>query len=214
MAEEEEKELPNLEEIAKRLTSVEEDFKISEIEPRITEAYLKIAKYKDDKGRVRYKHDFSNEPAKIKEISDMIFDALVEHIHLLEYNMEPDIYTGLKDIKNANGLRYVDVPVHHAIGISRESLRKSLENIKKDLSLKNILGLITKQVQDRYIPLKINEIEAPLDDSHLEHIKKYIATKADEHKLPAYKDRIKDIYDLEGIKPVFREIAGQIYRKK
>ncbi len=215
MAKKEEKgALPNLEEIAKRLSSVEEDFKIPEIEPRVSEAYLKIAKYTDDKGRVRYKHDFSSEPGKVKELSDAIFDALSEHIHLLEFAMEPGMYGGLKGIKNPSGVGYADVHVQHSLGIDREGLRKTLDKMKKNLTLSSILSIISKQVQDRYIPLKFSEIEAPLEEQHLDHIKKYISTKADEHKLPVYKDRIKDAYSLEQIKPVFRELAGNIYRKK
>src|SRR3989338_7159872 len=190
MAEKKE-ELPNLEEIAQRLTSVEEDFKLAEIQPRIADAYLSIAKHKDEKGRVRYKHDFSKEPEKVKELSDAIFDAIAEHIHLLEYNIESAQYGELRNIKNPSGVSYTDMHAQIALGLSRELLRKNLDKIKDNLTLQAIMELVNKQISENYIQQKQQEILAPIDETHTEHIKEYITKKAAEHKLPVYGEKIK-----------------------
>ena len=210
----EKKELPDLEEIAKKLTTIEEDFKIPEIEPRVTDAYINIAKYTDSKGRVRYKHNFSEEPEKVKELSDTIFDALVEHIHLLEYDMEPGKLKELREFKNPSGISYTDFHAHLALGLSRDDLRKRLEDMKNDLTLSNILEVIMKQVKESYIPIKTREILSPLEEKHTEDIKDYITKKADKHELPEYKDKIKDKRTLQEVLPIYGNLAQDIYGKK
>lgn len=207
-------ELPNLEEIAQRLTSVEEDFKLAEIQPRIADAYLSMARHKDEKGRVRYKHDFSKEPEKVKELSDAIFDAIAEHIHLLEYNIQPDQYGELRNIRNPSGVSYTDMHAQLALGLSRELLRKNLDKIKDNLTLQAIMELINKQISENYIQQKQQQILAPIDETHTEHIKKYITEKAAKHNLPVYGERIKDKKILAEVLPEYIGIANQIYRKK
>lgn len=212
MAEKKE-ELPDLEEIAKKLTSMDEDLKLGEIEPRVTEAYISIAKYEDEKGRVRYKHDFSDDPEKVKELSDTIFDAISEHIHYLEFDMTPDQYGGLKDFKNASGKNYTDMHAQSALGLSREDLRKRLEKMKKKLTLQSILDLVNGQLADNYIKIKSKEITEGLDETHTEHIKKYIITMADKHKVPQYKDDIKDKTTFEEVIPIYNDFVKNVYKK-
>jgi len=205
---------PNLEDIAKRLANVEKDFFLNEIEPRIADAYNSITKYTDDKGRTRYKHDFSDEPGKVKELADSIFDALLDHIHLLEFDMAPKTYESLKGMKNAAGVGYVDTHVHAAFGLSREDLRKILHRNAENIRLKDILGIIQKQTNELYVPTKLSQIDESLDDSHIDQMKKYIMDKAKKHELPDYKKSIRDAYTMKDLKPVFRELALQIYGKK
>lgn len=209
------KEKPNLEEIAQRLSSMDEDLKIGEIDPRVSDAYLSIAKYKDKKGVIRYKHDFSDEPDKVKELSDTIFDAISDHIHHLEYNMDPSQYNNLKNIKNASGNAYTDTHAQLALGMSREDLRKVLDKQKDNINLTSILKLVQDAMGKNYIAQKTKQILEPIDETYTEDIKKYIIEKANKHNLPKklYHDKVKGKKLLEEVLPLYTQLASQIYKK-
>jgi len=207
-------EKPNLEEIAQRLSRIEEDFKLSELSPRVNDAYTSVSKYTDKKGVVRYKHDFSKDPKAVQTLADKIFEALSYHVHLLEFNIDPGDYQKLQGIKNAAGSLYTDVHVESAFGLSREGLRRLLDKNKDNLKLDLIMSIIDKQIKEKYIPTKVAEIQSTLTDEHVDPIKRYITKKAEKHQLPDYKDKIKDARSLQELLPIYAELAGQIYGKK
>lgn len=205
---------PDLEQIAERLSELEDNLFLKEIEPKIGEAYNSIAKYKDENGRWRYTHDFSEEPEKAKKLADNIFDIISDHIHQLEYDMEGGDYDKTKGYKSkATGTPMHETHAHLALGLSRHQLRLLFDKEKGNLSLKNVLGTIQKQLQEHYVETRRSDILSPLKEEHVEDIRKYITQKIDEHKLPKKDYKIKGKKQLGDITPVFYDLAKTIYGK-
>ena len=89
-----------------------------------------------------------------------------------------------------------------------------MDKIKDNLTLQAIMELVNKQISENYIQQKQQEILAPIDETHTEHIKEYITKKAAEHKLPVYGEKIKDKKTLAEVLPNYIQIASEMYRKK
>jgi len=205
---------PDLEEIAQRLSELEDNLVLKELDTKIGIAYQSIAEYKDEKGRTRFRHDFSEEPEKAKELADNIFDVISEHIHNSEYDMDDGEYKNTKGYKSkATGTPMHETHAHLALGLSRHQLRLLFDKQKKNLSLRSILGIIQQQLQDNYLKIKQEDIFSPLTQDHVKDIKGYIGKKIKEHKLPKKDYDVKGKELLDEVKPTFYELAKTVYGK-
>lgn len=206
----------DLEDILKKTMSIEEDFKVGEILPRVVDALHEHTKYKDAQGVKRYKSNFSESSKEdLDKIADSIFDALVYHSHLLHFeDFGKDKFESLKEIKDAHGNLYTDTITQSHFGISRDALRKFISDSKDKITTEGIIALMKEPMQ-KYI----SRIRAPLlskiQSEHLGYVKDFVKHKKLKHNLDG------DHYDLSEIhevgEPLYEKLMGialDLYKKK
>ncbi len=206
---EEEKEKPNLDEIAEKLANMEEEHKVDQILPSVMDAFLKYSKYEKD-GKTFYKTNFSDEEKE--KIADAIMDSLSYHLHVRWYNMTKEEWEERKKKKSPLGESEADVLVRAYLGVDRDSLKKTLKKMTK-IEIEDI-NKMTSEWINSHIKYIQSRILKDIGQEHTEYIKDWVKEKAKKYSLdPEYIKRLDKSYKIEEVLPVYNIIATNHYKK-
>lgn len=206
----------DLEDILKKTMSIEEDFKVGEILPRVIDALHEHTKYKTEDGVVRYKTDFSDASKEdLDKIADSLFDSLVYHSHILHFDgIGTEKYESLKDIKDAHGNSYVDKITESMFGLSRDIVRQAISASKDNITTQGIIELINRSVA-QYIKRIKDPLLDKIQNKHLGYVKDFVEHKKLKHDLSGDHYDLSDVHEKgELLYAKLERVAEDIYKKE
>ena len=201
--------------IAKGLKNLEDKNHITQIGPSMADAYIQIAKYKDEKGREMYKTKFNEEEAG--KLGDALYDKLVYHAHRRLFDIDEAKYKGLLDIKNAQGVPYVDAVVSHYFNLERSQLRNSLKDMalnEDDINHTVLEDLLKDNVQ-HHRGVITGQVVRDLKPTDMNAIKSEIKGLVEKHKLdPKIYKRAERTTDFRELMNQYVNVARQFYQEE
>lgn len=201
----------NFEEISKEIAKADEKQHIDQIGPAVTDAYLKNAKYVDEKGVIRFKTKFSKDEAK--RVANDVYDALGYHSHRRVFGLNEEQYNALKGFKDPNGTPYVDAVTDHHYDLKRKELEQTLAREDKDNEITHIglEELLKKHIQHHASLLTQGLISKHgLDDpEHMNKVKGAIDKIVEKYHLDKKKFNTKKMYRPEDVIKTYVGLSAQ-----
>jgi hypothetical protein len=210
MAKKEAEEKPKIDfkDISKRLANIKHRQHVDQIGASLTEAYIKNAKFTDQKGVVRYKTEFTDEEAE--KLGNDVYDSLVYHVHKRYFDIDEDKYKRLLDIKDPNGIPYADSIVQFHMDVDRQGLKKSLKKHEK-IEAGTIANLLEENIGRHVGKIRTGITKDLQDPENMNRLKEAIEHIKAEHGIAKKKYDTSKMHDPREVLETYIALSGRYY---
>lgn len=213
----EEKHEVDFSKISEELGDIEHKQHIDQIGPAVTDAYLKHAKFTDEKGVTRYKQKFSKEEAE--KLADEVFNALSYHVHRRFFGFDEKQYQALAQVKDPNGNPYIDVHTQYHFALPRREFKRTMGRIAEagnKITHREIASLLEKHVEHHGDLLEEGVIgKHGLDEpEHMGKVKGAIDKIVDEYKFNKKQFDTSKMYTPKDVLESYKRLAKAAHKQK